>query len=125
MEIVEGVCGMTTGHIQRERETWWWCDEVRQAITAKRKAFKEWQAEQTEEKKEAYKAKTRQANRAVAAAKEAAWQEWCKEIDGAEVRQKMFKIAKQMRKERKEVVGGIYIKDKNGNTIVEGHNIKE
>ena len=27
---------------------------------------------------------------------EAAWQESCKEIDGAEGRQKMFKITKQM-----------------------------
>ena len=78
---------MTTGHIQRGRETWWWCEEVRQAITAKRTAFNEWQADQTEEKKEVYKEKTRQAKREVAAAKEAAWQEWCKEIDGAEGKQ--------------------------------------
>jgi len=112
MEIAENICGMTTGHIQRERETWWWCEEVRQAITVKRKSFKEWQGDRTEEKKEVYKEKTRQAQRAVAAAKEAAWQEWCNEIDGAEGRQKMFKIAKQMRKERKDVAGGIYIKDK-------------
>jgi len=53
------------------------------------------------------------------------WQEWCKEIDCAEGRQKMFKIAKQIRKERKNVTGGIYIKDKNGNTSVEGQDIKE
>jgi len=37
----------------------------------------------------------------------------------------MFKIAKQIRKERKNVTGGIYIKDKNGNTSVEGQDIKE
>ena len=37
----------------------------------------------------------------------------------------MFKIAKQMRKERKDIVGEIYIKDKNGNTLVEGQDIKE
>ena len=75
MEIAEDICGMTTDHIQRERETWWWWEEARQAITAKKKAFKEWQADQTEENKEIYKEKTRQVKRAVAAAKEAAWQE--------------------------------------------------
>ena len=30
-----------------------------------------------------------------------------------------------MRKERNDVVGGIYIKDKNGNALVEGQDIKE
>jgi len=40
------------------------------------------------------------------------WQEWCKEIDCAEGRQKMFKIAKQMRKERKDVVGGYTLRTK-------------
>ena len=74
MEIGEKVWGMTTSHIQRERETWCWCEGVRQAITVKRKSFKEWQADQTEEKKEVYKEKTRQVKRAVAVAKEAAWQ---------------------------------------------------
>ncbi len=66
----------------------------------KRKAFKLWQADRTEERKEAYREKTRQARRAVAVAKEAAWQEWCREIDSAEGRQKIFKIAKQMRREK-------------------------
>ncbi len=41
MEIAEELFGRTTGHRQRERETWWWCAEVRQALTGKRKAFKE------------------------------------------------------------------------------------
>jgi len=66
----------------------------------------------SEEKKEVYKEKTRQAKRVVAAAKEAVWLEWCKEIDGAEDRQKMFKIAKQIRKERKDVVGGYTLRTK-------------
>ena len=35
----------------------------------------------------------------------------------------MFTVAKQMRKERKDVVREIYIKDKNGNILVEGEPI--
>ena len=125
MEVAEEVCGKTTGRRQRERETWWWCEEVRQAIAEKKKAFKEWQANRTEEKKEAYKEKTRQAKRAVAVAKDAAWQEWSRDIDSADGRQKMFKIAKQMRKERKDIVGGIYIKDENENILVKCQDIRE
>ena len=125
MEVAEEVCGRTTGNRQKERETWWWCEEVRQAITEKRKAFRNWQADRTEEKKETYREKKRQAKRAVAAAKDAAWREWSRELDSAEGKQKMFKIAKQMREERKDVAGGMYIKDENENILVEEQDIRE
>ncbi len=88
---------------ERERERWWWCEEVRQAITEKRKAFKKWQTYRTEERRETYKEKTRPAKSAVAAAKEAAWQDWCRDIGSAEGRRKMFKIAKQLKQESKAI----------------------
>ena len=115
---------LVTGR-ERERETWWWCEEVRLAIAEKKKAFKAWKADSTEERKEVYREKKREAKRAVAEAKEAAWQEWCREIDSAEGKQKMFKIAKQMREERKDIVGGKYIKDEDENILVREQDIRE
>ncbi len=76
---------------------------MRRAIAEKRKAYKLWQADRTEERKETYREKTRQAKRAVAAAKEAAWQDWCRDIGSAEGRRKMFKIAKQMKQELPDI----------------------
>ena len=125
MEEAEKICGVTTGRRQRERETWWWCEEVRQAIAEKKKAFKEWHRRKTEESRNAYRMKSRQAMRAVAVAKENAWREWSRNINSAEGRQKMFRMAKQMRKEKKDVVGGIYVKDENGSIKVDEQDVKE
>ena len=46
-----------------------------------------------------------------------------KEIDTADGRQKMFRIAKQMRKDRKDVVGEKYVKEEGGNILVEQQSI--
>ena len=40
-EVVATVCGVTKGKC-RQRETWWWCDEVEKAVETKRQKFKEW-----------------------------------------------------------------------------------
>ncbi len=62
---------MTSRH--RERQTWWWCEEVQQAIKEKRDAYKRWQRERTEGNKGRYMEKSRLAKRAVAVAKGRAW----------------------------------------------------
>ena len=43
LKTTEEVCGTTKPHRWR-RETWWWNNEVDDAITAKRQAFKAWKA---------------------------------------------------------------------------------
>ena len=40
-EVAATVCGATKGKC-RQRETWWWCDEVEKAVETKRQKFKEW-----------------------------------------------------------------------------------
>ena len=41
IEVATIVCGITKGKC-RQRETWWWCDEVEKAVETKRQKFKEW-----------------------------------------------------------------------------------
>jgi hypothetical protein len=122
--VAKEICGETKGKRQKERETWWWSEEVKIAIAEKKKYFKEWQRERTEEAKQQYKEKARQAKRSVRSAKDQAWQEWCQEIHTTEGRQKMFRLAKQMRKEIKDTTGAKYIKDEAGNIKVEEEEIK-
>ncbi len=119
METAREVCGKSRGQRHWERKTWWWCEEVQQAIIEKRDAYKRWQRERTEGNKGRYKEKSRLAKRAVAVAKGRAWTEWCQNIDTAEGKQKMFKMAKQMKEERKDVSGVRYVKDEHGNIKVE------
>lgn len=46
------------------------------------------------------------------------WTEWRQNIDMTEGKQKMFKLAKQLKNERKDVIGGKYIKDEISNIEV-------
>ena len=47
-------------------------------------------------------------------AKAAAWQQWSQDLTTSEGRLKMFKIARQMKKERKDVIGVRFIKGEDG-----------
>ncbi len=118
-EVAKEVCGESSGRRYRDRTTWWWCEEVQQAIKKKKKAYKIWQRGRTVESKRRYREKSNVAKRAVAVAKRQAWEEWSQNMDTAEGRQKMFRIAKQMRKERKDVVGAKYVKDDDGSILVD------
>ena len=119
LETAREICGESSGRRQTDRNTWWWCEEVQQAIKEKKETYRSWQRERTEENRRVYRQKARAAKRAVAAAKERAWAEWSVNIETAEGKQKMFKIAKQMREERKDVGSARYVKDENGNIVVE------
>ncbi len=72
-----------------------------------------------------YKEKSRLAKRAVAVAKGRAWTEWSQNIDTAEEKQKMFKMAKQMKEERKDVIGARCVKDEHGYIKVEEADIMQ
>ena len=125
MKVAKEVCGEATGHRQKERETWWWSEEIRQVLKEKKEAYKTWQREGTEFSRERYREICRRAKREVSRAKDTAWREWSKEINTVEGKQRMFKIAKQMRKERKDVTGGKYIKDEDNNILIEEQDIRE
>ena len=40
-EVAATVCGVTKVKC-RQRETWWWCDDVEKAVETKKQKFKEW-----------------------------------------------------------------------------------
>ena len=109
---------MTTGRRgAEERETWWWNDSVMMTIQAKKDAFKLWQRSGREEDKKVYKLLSKISSREVAKAKDDAWEQWSEGLDSAAGRLKMFKIPKQLRKDRQDVSGTNYIKDENGDIL--------
>ena len=113
-KAAEEVCGMTSGRGHRERETWWWNEDVQRALEEKKKSFKLWQRTKSEEDREIYKVKKREAKRQVAQARRIVLEEWSQNLNTAEGKNRMFKIAQSMRKDRKDVKGAKYIKDENG-----------
>ena len=50
----------------------------------------------------------------MAIAKRKALDEWCENINTAEGRRKMFAMAKQLRKDKKDIIGGYFVKGENG-----------
>ena len=125
LDSAKEICGETKGGRQRYRETWWWNEEVQGAIKEKKMAYKRWQKRRTEEAHEQYRVKRRQAKRAVAIAKDRAWKEWSEYLKTRGGRAKIFRIAKQMKKERKDIVGAKYIKDENGTLKVKEEEVME
>uniref|UniRef100_A0A6A7FPU9 Retrovirus-related Pol polyprotein LINE-1 n=1 Tax=Hirondellea gigas TaxID=1518452 RepID=A0A6A7FPU9_9CRUS len=118
IEAARDVCGETTGKRRIERETWWWSEVVQQAIREEKKLFKVWQ-------KMGRGTIEINIRREVARAKRVAWERWSEDLEGPEGKGKMFRIAKQMRKDRKDIVGAMFIKDEAGDIKVEERGIME
>ena len=115
----EQTCGRTSGHRGEQRETWWWNEEVQQAIKQKKESFCQWQRTGRVQDKHLYRVSNNRAKRAVTTAKRLAWTEWSNGLNTTEGKQKMFKVAKQIRKDKKDIVGSNYIRDTDGTIKVD------
>ena len=54
METAQDICGMTKGP-QTHKETWWWNEEVVEAVRDKKIKYGKWKKENTEEARMVYK----------------------------------------------------------------------
>ena len=101
-EVVTTVYGITKGKC-RQRETWWWCDEIEKVVETKRQKFKEWKkAEECEKyvKQAEYKASRKKAKRCIARIQAEVVKKQAETLDSKEGKQNIFRIAKQKKKER-------------------------
>ena len=69
--------------------------------------------------KRGYKAACKRAKKEVARAKESAWKLWSEDLHTAAGQQKMFKMAQQMRRDKKDIIGSNFIRDGSGNIRVD------
>ena len=125
MEAGKEVCGETTGRRQKDRETWWWTERVQAAIKEKKKKFKIWQRTKNERDQQMFKESRSKAKREVAIAKRIAWERWYQQREGTKKQNDMYKLAKQMKRERKDLENSKYIRDENGNILVDERHIME
>jgi len=58
METAQDICGMTKGP-RRHKETWWWNEEVAEAVREKKIKYGKWKKENTKQAWKKYK-KSRQ-----------------------------------------------------------------
>jgi len=62
METAQDMCGMTKGP-RRHKETWWWNEEVAEAVRDKKIKYGKWKKENTEEARMEYKKNRQNAKR--------------------------------------------------------------
>ena len=102
------VCGVSAKHIWKS-QTWWWNEKVQQAVSHKRKCFKEWKAGGD---RDAYQAAKRASNLAVHIAKTDAEKIAFKKINPRSV--EIYRLAKQMLQENQDVIGDKPMRNNNG-----------
>ncbi|XP_047502423.1 uncharacterized protein LOC125047920 [Penaeus chinensis] len=119
------ILGETSGKIWKDKETWWFSDEIQRAITEKKEDKKKWEISLAERDKEEFKTKNKEAKRAVAIAKSRAYSQLYEDLDSNERQGKVFQLAKTRNKSTKDILHIKQIKDENGNIIsTEQRNVK-
>ena len=111
------VCGIRRGP-PRHRETWWWSKEVEEVVKFKRTCFRKWKKSGLAQDRGEYVKARRRAKKAVLEAKERSNKELGEELDSEKGKQKVFKIARQMARERMDVVKVTCVRDRQGRLIL-------
>jgi len=83
IHAAEKVCGWTKG-CPRHKETWWWNEEVEQAINEKKKRYQIWRKTRSADTLEAYRQSKKQTKRVVAVSKHEKSQEIASDLDRKE-----------------------------------------
>ena len=101
LKACDDLCGKTKGRRDQEN-TWWWNEQVKEAIDRKKKAFKTWCKNRT--------------RKVVAKAMKQAAEEDMKVLYNKS--NDVFKLVKFMRRDGKDINGGGCMKDKDGRLVV-------
>jgi hypothetical protein len=131
LEGAEEVCGRTKKP-GAHRETWWWNEEVDEAVKEKRARYKELgKAKKRKDRQEievavkVYNQAKRNCKRVIGRVKEAERMKFGEALDKDESKGKLFRAVKQMERKNRVVVGGGCLRDEKGKIVTDGEKIKE
>ena len=113
------VLGVTFGKRKRDKETWWWNEEVQKSIkeTKEAKALDKIRDENTVLKRSTKKKKSK-AKKAVAMAKGRAYEDLYARLEIKEDEKKLYRLPRQRNRTGKDNGNVRVIKDENGNVMV-------
>ena len=114
LKACDEVCGKIKGRRDRGN-TWWWNEEVKDAIKIKKKAFSEWCKNRSEENKDSYKKQKNRTKKVVATAMK---KEAERELEGLCGKpNNVFRLVKFMKREGRDIDGGRCMKGKDGRLL--------
>ncbi|XP_063615413.1 uncharacterized protein LOC134788453 [Penaeus indicus] len=124
-EVAKEVMTITSGKKGKKEETWWWCEEVQEAIKVKRERKRDRDLNRCEATIEAYKKANKDAKKAVAKAKTAAYEDLYNSLEGPDGQQKAIRLVKQRNKKSQDVYQAKMVKDRNGQVLTDDTQIRE
>ena len=125
-ECCKQVLGVVKGGRQFvDKETWWWGEEVQKAVNGKKKAFKEWKSNKTQENRDAYNQAKKLAKKAVAIAKARKYDDLYQRLGSKEGENEVYRVAKQREQQRRDVGRTRCIKDESGTVLAEDDSIRK
>ena len=111
------VCGMTKGP-PRHKETWWWNRDVEKVC------YKAWRKSKSPEDKHTLDVAKKKVYTAVLAAQESKLQEFTADLQSESGRRNCFRIARQMARERRDVISVCCMKNDAGNDVSDADGMK-
>ena len=133
LDVADDICGKTKGS-QRHSQTWWWNAEVEEIINEKRRLYKIFERSknaipvnqmEVQEKKQKYDAVKRAVKKAVAKAKEVERQKFGEMLDEQDEKGAVFRAAKQIVRNNRDIVGDGCIKDTDGKIVTDEDKLLE
>ncbi|KAK3546772.1 hypothetical protein QTP86_001522, partial [Hemibagrus guttatus] len=116
--------GVSSGRRKEDKETWWWNEEVQDSIQRKRLAKKKWDMDRTEENRQEYKELQRRVKREVSKAKQKAYDELYTRLDTREGEKDLYRLARQMDRDGKDVQQVRVIKDRAGRVLTSEESVQ-
>ena len=133
LDVADDVCGRTKGG-KRHSETWWWNAEVEEVIQEKQRLYKIFDKSKNnvpvdkremQENKRKYDEAKRAAKRAVSKAKDVERQKFGEMLDEQDEKGAVFRVAKQIVRNNRDVVGEGCVKDTDGRIVVDENKLLE
>ena len=124
-ETGRNVLGRTSGKKGKNRETWWWCAEVQEAVKEKRERKKEKDLNRYEETIAAYKQANKKTKIEVAKAKSKAYENLYNSLSEKDGQRKAIRIAKQKNKEAQDIYQAKRVMESGGQILTGEAQIRE
>ncbi|KAK3572394.1 hypothetical protein QTP86_032615, partial [Hemibagrus guttatus] len=118
------VLGVSSGRRKEDKETWWWNEEVQDSVQRKRLAKKKWDMDRTEENRQEYKELQHRVKREVSKAKQKAYDELYTRLDTREGEKDLYRLARQMDRDGKDVQQVRVIKDRDGRVLTSEESVQ-
>ena len=125
-EVAAQVCGVTSGIAHRRSDSWWWNSKVQEAIKEK-KVMRKVSDENPDDAqvRERYNEAKKKAKKVVAQSRSIASKSLYDKLGTLEGEQMIYRIAKTRERAKRDIEECSYIKNRNGNILTEGNDIKK